>query len=172
MNRITRTIAIIALCTCFFCIKVHCQENRGSTSLELGLASNSDNQLGFNVGLSHFAKTSIFIDYVGITNKDGFYYHEISPKLGKYLHFDLIDFSIATGFDVAMYPGHGTGPSIFNNDKSSSLFFGIPIQARIDVCIIHPVYFGAKLAYVISTMDKFDSRASFIAYLAVRFGKR
>ncbi|HEY4786976.1 MAG TPA: hypothetical protein VIH57_13050 [Bacteroidales bacterium] len=169
MNRITKTTAIIGFFIFCSLTTISGQDDESSFSVESGIATNSDNQYGFNIGFTRFEKMSIFLDYTGILNKDGFYYHEISPKFGKNFSSKFIDVSLATGFDVAFYPERKT--SAFIASPSPTPFLGIPLQTRLEISPVYPVYFGIKAAYIISATKQYDSRVSLIVFLAVRFGR-
>lgn len=168
----TRINFIVLFLMIYICPRVLGQ-TKSYTSLEMGIASNLAGNAGYNFSLNSFSTKVLSFDYSAYFNKDGFYYHEISPKLGLGKNIGIMDVSLSTGIAFAFYPDRNTSGSHSDpykpvNFDNPDIFVGIPIQPKVEFRLFPFLGMGLKWSYMLSLTEDFENRSTFAFYFSAR----
>lgn len=158
-------IFLVNLCSFY----ANSQTQAFKSSFDFGPATNLDGPVGISFSYSHFDKLCAFLDYLGVVDKDGFIYHEFSSKFGLCAKQEMVCLSLSGGMAIAFYPERNTNQ--YFTIKKNSPFFGIPIQARIDLFTKSVVGCGLKLSYIPSLVSDYDAHKVLAFFISIRFEK-
>jgi len=173
MNRTLKKLLIISLFSGSLYSEIYAQKKLSITSFDFGPATDLANPAGFSLGFAQFEKICLFIDYLGVLDKDGFISHEISPKFGVYSTDEkILTFSVSVGLAMAFHAPQ-THKDYYYSQKSDefSPFAGIPVQARIDFAPRSRIGGGVKYAYVVSLTSSDENHSVLGFFLSIKLTK-
>lgn len=137
----------------------------GNFSFDVGMSSNFKGNSGFHAGIGVYSTVAFQIDYSGYWNSSGLLYHEFGPKLGIYSTQNFLKFSLSSGATVCFFKINQPNNVI---KESEDLFFGIPLQIRLEFLAKRPLGFGFKIAHHFSLEERMEDLNTLTFFLSFR----